>query len=119
MKAKKMFFNECHLAGRQYYDVDEVWDKLHVGLMVRLEREMDNRYDANAVAVLYDDVDEKGTPTGETYSLGYIPRGENGTIAKLLEMGWGHIFECKICKINPDTCYEDQIHLSIRIKKNE
>lgn len=31
MKAKKLFFKECHLAGRQYHDVDEVWEELHVG----------------------------------------------------------------------------------------
>ena len=30
MKAKKLFFKECHLAGRQYHDVDEVWDELKI-----------------------------------------------------------------------------------------
>ena len=28
MKAKKLFFKECNLAGRQYHDVDEVWEEL-------------------------------------------------------------------------------------------
>jgi hypothetical protein len=31
MKAKKLFFKECHLAGRKYHDVDEVWNELKVG----------------------------------------------------------------------------------------
>ena len=41
MKAKKLFFKECHLAGRQYHDVDEVWDRLQVSTKLRLERDMD------------------------------------------------------------------------------
>ena len=39
--AKRLFFMECHLAGRQYHDVDEVWDRLKVGTKLRLERDMD------------------------------------------------------------------------------
>ena len=42
MKAKKLFFKECHLAGRQYHDVDEVWEELHVGTLLELERDLDN-----------------------------------------------------------------------------
>lgn len=117
MKAKKLFFKECHLAGRQYHDVDEVWDRLKVGLVVRLERDTDNRYDPNAVAVIYDEAEEEGE-AGETYLLGYIPKTENETIAQLLEMGWDCLFECRISKINPEAHYEDQVRLIIRILKN-
>ena len=30
MEAKKMYFMDCHLAGRMYHDADEVWDELKV-----------------------------------------------------------------------------------------
>ena len=110
MKAKKLFFKECHLAGRQYHDVDEVWDELHVGTQLELQRDLDNRHDKNAVAVVYRTVDVD-TGIVEEYLLGYIPSGENETIAQLLEMGWG--------KINPEAHYENQIRLTIRIVKNE
>ena len=63
MKAKKLFFKECHLAGRQYWDVDEVWDELHVGTILELKRDLENRHDMNAVAVVYNTIDER---TGET-----------------------------------------------------
>lgn len=118
MKAKKLFFKECNLAGRQYHDVDEVWDELHVGTQLELQRDLDNRYDKNAVAVVYRTAD---VDTGiiEEYLLGYIPSGENETIAQFLEMGWEDIFECRISKINPDAHYENQIRLTIRIVKNE
>ena len=44
---------------------------------------------------------------------------ENEEIAQLLEMGWNDVFECRISKINPDAHYENQIRLTIRIKRNE
>lgn len=117
MKAKKLFFMECHLAGRQYHDADEVWDELKVGTQLKLVRDMDNKYDQDAVAVVYDKV---YTDTDETdeFLIGYIPRDNNETIAQLLEMGWKNIFECRISKINPDAHYENQIRLTIRIVRN-
>ena len=118
MKAKKLFFKECNLAGRQYHDVDEVWEELHVGTQLKLQRDLDNRYDKNAVAVVYNNVDVE-TGIVEDYLLGYIPSEDNETIAQLLEMGWDDIFECRISKINPDAHYENQIRLTIRIVKND
>ncbi len=114
MEAKKLFFKGCHLAGRQYHDADEVWDKLHVGTLLRLVRDRDNKYDTNAVAVIFEGEDNKNE-----YLLGYIPSDQNKDIAKLLEMGWDNIFECRISKINVNTHYENQIGLTIKIIKNE
>jgi len=119
MNAKKLYYKECHLAGRQYYDADEVWEELYVGTMLELRREMDNRYDKNAVAIMYSNgsIDENGELI--EYHLGYIPAAQNHTIAALLDMGWDNIFECRISQINPHVHYEEQIHMSIRIRKNE
>ena len=119
MKAKKLFFKECHLAGRQYHDVDEVWEELHVGTVLKLERDLDSHYDPNAVAVIFSMGIDEDTEEREDYLLGYIPSKENEEIAQLLEMGWNDIFECRISKINPDAHYENQIRLTIRIKRNK
>ena len=118
MKAKKLFFKECHLAGRQYHDADEVWEELHVGTLLELRRDLDNRYDKNAVAVMYHRGLDEGTGANDEYLLGYIPSGENETIAQLLEMGWDDIFECRISKINPDAHYENQVRLTVRIVRH-
>lgn len=114
MEAKKKYFMDCHLAGRKYHDADEVWDKLQVGTLLRLYREMDNRYDPEAVAVMYYDKELE-----EEFLIGYIPRESNETLAVLLEMGWDDIFECRISKVNPEAHSEYQIHLTIRIKRRE
>lgn len=118
MKAKKLFFKECHLAGAMYHDLDEVFEFLRIGTELELVRDLDNRYDKNAVAVVYhkrcvSDMSD------EEFLIGYIPRNENEMIAGLLEMGWGNIFKCTICQINPEAHYEDQIHMKISIVRNE
>ena len=113
MEAKKQFFMDCHLAGRMYHDADEVWDQLKVGTTLRLERDKENHFDPYAVEVIYTDKE------GEDFKLGYIPRGENETLAHLLEMGWTEIFECRISKLNPDTHPENQVHLTIKIVRNK
>ena len=78
MEAKKLYFMDCHMAGRMYHDADEVWADLKVGTILRLERDKDNCHDVNAVAVVY-------SKDGEEYKIGYIPRGENETLASFLK----------------------------------
>jgi len=117
MKAKKLYFMECHLAGRQYHDADEVFNRLKVGTKVRLVRDEDNKYDKDAVAVVFDRTYDDGEK--EEFLLGYIPRSNNEQIAQLIDMGWGEMFECRISWIRPEAHYEEQIHLTIRIKRNE
>lgn len=118
MKAKKLYFMECHLAGRKYHDVDEVWDELRVGTLLELRRDADNPYDHKAVAVVYCRPAESNSIESEEFLLGYIPAGENETIYGLLEMGWTDIFECRISHINPEAHYENQIRMNVRIKRN-
>jgi hypothetical protein len=117
LKAKKLFFKECHLAGRKYHDVDEVWEELKVGTKLTLIRDLNNRFDTNAVAVVYKKWSKDNE--SETYILGYIPKDENEVIAQLLEMGWDNIFECRINKIAPEAHPENQIRLTIRILRNQ
>ena len=52
MITKKMYFMDCHLAGKMYHEADEVWDLLKVGTELSLERDLENRYDPDAVAVV-------------------------------------------------------------------
>lgn len=114
MKTRKLYFDEYHVAGRQYHDADDVWSELKVGTKLSLVRDTDNRFDPNAVAIVYTKCDDDSSEN-EEYTLGYIPRCENENIAAFLEMGWTEIFECRICKLNPEAHYEEQIHVSVKI----
>ena len=117
MIAKKLYFMDCHLAGRMYHDADEVWDDLKVGSILRLELDRDNRHDPNAVAVIYEQKNKKGEMIDE-FLIGYIPRDKNERIANFLEMGWTNVFECRINKIDPDAHPEHQVQMTIKIKRN-
>ena len=114
MEAKKKYFMDCHLAGRMYHDADEVWDKLKVGTKLSIVRDGENRYDGDAVAIAY--VDEQ---LKEPVCLGYIPREENSLLASFLDMGHQDIFECRINRIIPEAHPEQQVQITIWIKKKE
>jgi hypothetical protein len=113
MEAKKKYFMDCHLAGRKYHDADEVWENLKVGTVLQLQRDLENRHDADAVAVMYHNEEDN-----DDYCIGYIPREDNETIASILEMGWTGLFECRINRIVPEAHPEHQIHLTINVVRN-
>jgi len=112
MKAHNLFFMSCHLAGRMYHDADMVWDDLKIGQVLRLERDPENKYDANAIQVIFN-------KDGEDYLLGFIPRSDNEQMAAFLDMDYDEAFECRISQLNPDTHPEQQIQLTIRLRRNE
>ena len=85
-----------------------------MGTLLRLQRDMENRYDPDAVEVMYHNEED-----GEDYRIGYIPREDNETIASILEMGWTDMFECRISSINEEAHPEKQVHLTIKIKRNK
>ena len=114
MENNKKYFMDCHLAGRKYYDAAEVWEQLKVGTPLRLVREADNRHDPDAIAVCYYDKCEE-----ELRHIGYIPSTHNADLAIFLDMGWGHLFDCRITQIQPDAHPERQVQLVIKVKRNK
>ena len=113
METNKKYFMDCHLAGVLYHEANEVWEHLKPGTPLRLVRELNNRHDPNAVAVVYDHKE-----ADEEVCIGYIPRHANEVIALLLEMGWTHIFDCRIRQLCPDAHPERQVQLVIKVKRN-
>lgn len=64
------------LAGFQYYDGKGLWDMMRVGDTLQLAREPQNPHDANAVRVEW-----------RGQMLGYVPRRENGDVARQMDRG--------------------------------
>ncbi len=138
MEKKKLYYMDCHVAGRMYHDADEVWDKLKIGTKLHLVREADNRYDPEAIAIVYrderpqEDMEYLGHHDNplmyqerlennddcEEYLIGYVPRCHNTQLSGFFDMGWGDIFECRICKIDPEAHPEQQLRVTIKIKRN-
>lgn len=64
------------IAGFTYYDGAEAFSELKMGLELDIAIDEENKYDARAVMILH-----KG------WKLGYVPRGENRILYKLLKVG--------------------------------
>ena len=112
MKAHNLHKMTCHLAAKMYNDADLVWDDLNIGTEVSLERDSDNPHDPYAVGVIFE-------KDGEKYLIGYLPKGENQEIADMLDMGWGCCYRTVISSKYPYVHPEQQIHITISIRKNE
>ena len=72
----KILVQSSPLAGSQYYAAAKVWQDIRIGDRLTLTRETDNRHDRNAVRV-----DWRGQ------QIGYVPRAENGAVARALDAG--------------------------------
>lgn len=68
---------DSYIAGTTHIKDETVFDDLKEGNKLALQRELDNRFDENAILVL----DEKGQ------KLGYIPEKDNIVFARLMDAG--------------------------------
>ena len=72
----RIIVQQSPLAGFQYYDGKSLWNTMRTGDALTLVREPQNPHDANAVRVEW-----RGQP------LGYVPRRENGDVARQMDRG--------------------------------
>jgi len=83
---KKMQVTTCEIAGAQYAGSAKQVMALEYAETVNLVAEKDNRYDSNAVRI--------ENQAGE--KLGYVPKGCNGTVSRMLAEGakiWGEVIQ--------------------------
>ena len=73
---RRVLLQESPLAGFQYHRAAAIWPFLQVGEPLHLRREPGNPHDRYAVAVWF-----------RNEHLGYIPRRENRTLARLIDQG--------------------------------
>ncbi len=99
-------FGNFNIAGFTYWDGCMALSELKIGSSLRLERELENRFDPHAVAIYFND-----------QKLGYIPRSENEMIAKFLDLGYSKIFDLRVQRISPDSHPEKQVGVVLFIKE--
>ncbi|MDP4269225.1 MAG: HIRAN domain-containing protein [Bacteroidota bacterium] len=94
---KDIFLIEIQVAGTSFRkNIKELEPLLEPGQMYRMVREPENQYDANAIAIYFDE--EK---------MGYIPAEQNEIIARLMDVG--KFFYCKLIS-------KEWIHNWLRLK---
>ncbi len=104
---ERRHFITFDLAGFSYYDGPLVFNELQIGSVLTLERDADNKYDAKAVVLSFNG-----------YKLGYIPRGLNREISKILEMGHC-IFEARIQRLDAASHPENQVGVIVYVVKKK
>jgi hypothetical protein len=99
---KRRHFIHSNIAGFTYYDGPVAFSELKIGTQLQLVPEPENRYDPKAVMVMFGDL-----------KLGYLPRGQNSEISKLLEMGYTNLFETRVQRIDPEEYPENQVGIIV------
>lgn len=103
-KKRAVHLKNVYIAGTQFHDVSEDADlgALAVGDALALRREADNPHDEYAVAV-YTDSNRK---------LGFIPRHQNRTIARIMDQGV--LVSASIDKVAPDASPWRRIWINVQ-----
>jgi len=107
-KMDKTHYASFNISGFQYYQGIEVFNDLKVGTKLDLVLDRNNKYDPEAVAILFGN-----------YLLGYVPRSCNHEIYTILNMGMEDIYEVRICRVQPEAHPERQIDVSVFVKKQQ
>lgn len=84
---------EFFIAGVKFHRAKECIDKLTIGTELNMIPEPDNKYDSNAVMLIFDS-------EIETYMLGYVPAKISGQVSAFLETGDFPV--CLITELNPE-----------------
>lgn len=108
MTADKAYLLDTFVAGRQFYEADDVWNDISVGTALLMEGEPTNEHDAFAVSLWLCREERR-------FKIGYLPRSSNEFVAVMLAMGWGDAFDCVISRVDGSAPYDRQIGITVRI----
>ena len=100
MNTKREHLANFNLAGATYYELPLCFQKLQIGTFLQAKLDPENKFDARAVVVYF-----------EENKLGYIPKSENRIFFKLLSMGYENTFELRIQQMDATEHPENQIRI--------
>ena len=92
------------IAGFQRYDGALVLDKMKVGATLEMGPERDNPYDPNAIAICF-----------QGAKIGYVPKGENSSLAQLMFYGHADVFELRVIKLDQREDPWDQVLVGLYV----
>ena len=98
-----MLVQSSPLAGFQYYQGKQLWDEIKVGDALVLVREPGNQFDSNAVRVEW-----------QEHKLGYVPRRENGAVARHMDSG-GKV-EARVSRLTQNRNPWQRIEFEVFVK---
>jgi hypothetical protein len=97
IKLKEAFtMKEFYIAGVQFHEAPKIQDKLKEGMQLTLRPEPSNKYDPNAVAIIYNANGEE-----DDTMIGYVPAKFSGEISADI-LTSDHI-TCTLTEVNLDA----------------
>jgi len=99
----RLLVQSSPLAGFNYHQAPEVWRGMRVGDALRLAREPDNAYDAQAVRVEW-----------RGHKLGYVPRAQNTALAWAMDRG--EILDARVSRLQPHRNPRKRIEFEVYVE---
>jgi hypothetical protein len=88
------------LAGFRHHAALRVWPALRDNDLLSLVREADNPHDADAVAIYW-----------KSRKLGYLPRGENFLVARLLDRE--RTLSARVRRLLPNAAHNQRVRMDV------
>jgi hypothetical protein len=103
--ANKQVF-EFYVAGVQHHSIKDVLDELSDGLELQMIPEPTNQYDATAVQIIFNSIEQNGD-----VMLGYVPGKLSADVTKFLKKSILPI--CEISMLTPEAKPWQQLKVKI------
>jgi HIRAN domain len=91
------------LAGFNYHQASEVWQRMRIGDALTLEREPDNVHDARAISVQW-----------RGHKLGYVPRAQNAALAWAMDRG--ESLDARVSRLQPHRNPRKRIEFEVYVE---
>lgn len=97
---RQLVIQRSRLAGFRHHEAPALWPLLRAGTALTLTPEQDNPHDGDAVAIHW-----------HGHMLGYLPRGENLVVARLLARH--RRLSARVQRVNPDAAQDQRLQIEI------
>jgi hypothetical protein len=97
---RHLVIQRSRLAGFRHHEAPSLWPALQAGISLTLVPEQDNPHDRDAVAIHW-----------HGHMLGYLPRGENLVVARLLARQ--RRLSARVRRLVPDADHNQRLQIEI------
>jgi hypothetical protein len=97
---RHLVIQRSRLAGFRHHEAPTLWPALRAGMPLTLIPEQNNPHDGDAVAIHW-----------HGHKLGYLPRGENLVVARLLARQ--RRLSARVRRLEPDADHDQRLQIEI------
>ena len=103
---------EFYVAGVQFHQAKNVLGELSEGMELSLIGEPDNKFDPNAIKIIYDRAAQESKIL-EEIMLGYVPKKFSAEVSAFMEIHENVV--CELVKLNPSAKPWEQLKVNIGV----